>query len=61
MKLKLTIFFICTAITFAILSLIPGCTQKNLGGSLHSLPDVVDFNFHIKPILSDRCFVRICI
>ncbi|MBK9509140.1 MAG: PSD1 domain-containing protein [Cytophagaceae bacterium] len=22
----------------------------------HSLPDVVDYNFHIRPILSDRCF-----
>lgn len=22
----------------------------------NSLPDQVDFNFHIKPILSDRCF-----
>ncbi|MEX2592534.1 MAG: hypothetical protein WD426_07145, partial [Anditalea sp.] len=21
-----------------------------------SLPEVIDFNFHIKPILSDRCF-----
>ncbi|HPH19473.1 MAG TPA: hypothetical protein PLE32_11865, partial [Haliscomenobacter sp.] len=21
-----------------------------------ALPDVVDFNFHVKPILSDRCF-----
>ena len=22
------------------------------------LPDKVDFNFHIRPILSDRCFFR---
>ena len=27
------------------------------GASKPSLPDEVDFNFHIKPILSDRCFV----
>ncbi len=28
------------------------------GGSAHavSLPDRVDFNFHIRPLLSDRCF-----
>ena len=25
-------------------------------GSFHSLPSQVDFNFHIKPIISDRCF-----
>ncbi|MCF7973742.1 MAG: PSD1 and planctomycete cytochrome C domain-containing protein [Phycisphaerae bacterium] len=25
-------------------------------GSMPGLPDRVDFNFHIKPILSDRCF-----
>ncbi len=25
-------------------------------GKLDKLPDVVDFNFHIKPILSDKCF-----
>lgn len=25
-------------------------------GSTAALPEVVDFNFHIKPILSDRCF-----
>ena len=23
---------------------------------IESLPDVVDFNYHIKPLLSDRCF-----
>jgi len=22
----------------------------------NTIPDVVDFNFHVKPILSDRCF-----
>ena len=25
--------------------------------SLHDLPEVVDYNFHIKPILSDTCFL----
>ena len=23
----------------------------------YKLPDYVDYNFHIKPILSDRCFI----
>jgi hypothetical protein len=22
-----------------------------------AVPDVIDFNFHVKPILSDRCFL----
>lgn len=31
---------------------------RNAGPSAtaHRIPDVVDFNFHIRPILSDRCF-----
>jgi len=29
---------------------------SNKGNSEKRLPDVVDFNFHVKPILSDRCF-----
>lgn len=31
---------------------------RNAGASAtaHRIPDVVDFNFHIRPILSDRCF-----
>lgn len=32
---------------------IPSCSVNQS----QQLPDVVDFNFHIKPILSDRCFV----
>ena len=33
-------------------------SESNSGASnkIQSLPDVVDFNFHVKPILSDRCF-----
>lgn len=30
------------------------CFDDNSGSD--ALPDLVDFNFHIKPILSDRCF-----
>lgn len=29
---------------------------SNVQGSDTSMPDVVDYNFHIRPILSDRCF-----
>ena len=28
----------------------------NIAFSYQSVPDKVDFNFHVKPILSDRCF-----
>ena len=31
---------------------IPPSVQKELA----NLPDKIDYNFHIKPILSDRCF-----
>jgi hypothetical protein len=30
--------------------------QTAASGAMPSLPERVDFNFHIKPILSDRCF-----
>jgi len=30
--------------------------QAENGFGVRELPEVVDFNFHIKPILSDRCF-----
>jgi hypothetical protein len=33
-----------------------GCENRIHQGIEKSLPDIVDFNFHIKPILSDRCF-----
>ena len=28
----------------------------NTGDAEKNLPDIVDFNFHVKPILADRCF-----
>ena len=31
-------------------------TSKEAHANKLSLPEKVDFNFHIKPILSDRCF-----
>ncbi len=36
-----------------------GCSRslpKEVVQAYESLPDVVDYNFHIKPILSDRCY-----
>lgn len=31
-------------------------TATETGGTTAGLPDVVDYNFHIRPILSDKCF-----
>ena len=36
-----------------------GCNTKlsdEVDEAYTELPEVVDFNFHIRPILSDRCF-----
>ncbi|MCB0584870.1 MAG: PSD1 domain-containing protein [Phaeodactylibacter sp.] len=32
----------------------PGQVEQT--GTAQAIPDVIDFNFHVKPILSDRCF-----
>jgi hypothetical protein len=43
---------------FMAVVLVYGYAVRNANGDVvsTSLPDHVDFNFHIKPILSDRCF-----
>ncbi len=38
-----------------VIAVSPGC-HSGPGTFPEALPEVVDFNFHIKPILSDRCF-----
>ncbi|MDB4267297.1 hypothetical protein N9866_04575, partial [Flavobacteriaceae bacterium] len=40
--------FLFTKCTFVI--------PDEITQEMESLPEVVDFNYHIKPILSDRCF-----
>jgi hypothetical protein len=45
-----TLMLVC--LTACIVS---GCHRKQNNFS-QALPEIVDFNFHIKPILSDRCF-----
>lgn len=53
------LFVIVFAATFFFWTLSSSCDQKeNSVASINNqkLPDKVDFNFHIKPILSDRCF-----
>jgi len=39
---------------FICIILVDACQQKDYEGSL---PDKIDFNFHIRPILSDNCFL----
>ncbi|NND34976.1 MAG: DUF1549 domain-containing protein, partial [Saprospiraceae bacterium] len=39
-----------------VLVILQGCGRNESGSIKADLPEVVDFNFHIKPILSDRCF-----
>ncbi len=37
--------------------LVFGCNRTSTDPALlNTLPEIVDYNFHIKPILSDRCF-----
>ena len=42
----------CIVAAFAIL--LQGCTRSELG---QDLPDKVDFNYHVRPILSNTCYV----
>ncbi len=51
MKFK---FLICFTLLVAGFSSWLGCNNKE--GSDIKLPDVVSYNFHIRPILSDKCF-----
>jgi len=45
------------ASTLFCLVLLYGCSKSTTDPAvLASLPETVDYNFHIKPILSDRCF-----
>ncbi|WP_209332293.1 DUF1553 domain-containing protein [Lunatimonas salinarum] len=50
---RLEIVFVFMACLFL------GCgvdTPQDVERAAHSLPEIVDYNLHIKPILSDRCF-----
>lgn len=49
-NLKITPYFILLIFIFS------ACGQHEQGDISAKLPEQVDFNFHIKPILSDRCF-----
>ena len=42
------------AIGLFLMITVAGCSSG--GGELGALPEIVDYNWHIKPILSDRCY-----
>ncbi|MEO1259408.1 MAG: PSD1 and planctomycete cytochrome C domain-containing protein [Bacteroidota bacterium] len=46
----------CLLVLFAVLSNCKIDQTTKASVTTQSLPQVVDFNFHVKPILSDRCF-----
>ena len=55
-----TVFSFVLSLSLVALAtgLLPSCDANRLSNetAAKKLPDVVDFNFHVKPILSDRCF-----
>ena len=57
MKQKVLIIIILVAITTLLYAIKSGSfsTQGDSSASLQ-LPETVDYNFHIKPILSDKCY-----
>ena len=57
MRQKILILFILACLTAFLLALKKGVFGVPDDDSIGlSIPDVVDYNFHIKPILSDNCY-----
>ena len=57
MRQKILILFILACLTAFLLALKKGMFGVPDDDSIGlSIPDVVDYNFHIKPILSDNCY-----
>ncbi len=52
--LRSRVFWIGAGFSALLLAATVGCNNK--GGSAESMPDVVSYNFNIRPILSDKCF-----
>ena len=60
LKKKYSILFLLSLFVIALLIILPSsCSTDKVITSASmstSIPDKIDFNFHVKPILSDRCF-----
>ena len=52
----ITYFLSCLSVAMIIYACSTGHSEKSLVESEEPIPEVIDFNFHIKPIISDRCF-----
>ena len=48
--------FVLTAFMGTLILAVASCFQKNSFFKKNSAPEVVSYNFHIRPILSDKCF-----
>lgn len=48
--------FLLTTFLITLIVVVASCFQKNRLFKKDSEPDVVSYNFHIRPILSDKCF-----
>lgn len=56
-KIRFGIKAFCIALNIAVVLIGCGVDQREQKlQSENKLPDLVDFNFHVKPILSDKCF-----
>jgi hypothetical protein len=49
------VYIIVSTLVLTITGLILACNDKGSSGNL-PLPEIVSYNFHIRPILSDKCF-----
>lgn len=60
MRARLHIIIFFTSVFFLLISCVSNevkmVASETAANSQKSVPEVVDFNFHVKPILSDRCF-----
>ncbi len=53
MKIRLIFVLACSG---ALALAVAACFQKTSPANRESIPDVVSYNFHIRPMLSDKCF-----
>ncbi|HRE51757.1 MAG TPA: PSD1 and planctomycete cytochrome C domain-containing protein [Flavitalea sp.] len=48
--------FVTTLVIMALIGLAAACMNKGATTGGQEMPDIVSYNFHIRPILSDKCF-----
>jgi len=49
--------YFLSGVSFVLLIIVNRCNQStNDSISNNSIPETIDFNFHVRPILSDRCY-----